>query len=336
MLMDSLPRKSFGQAADRYDTAVFDEVESATIDSYRLKPCLARIDRAIGLDAILDQPTDSPAVIDYFRSSFLAYSLFHSLQGSVHLAVNRDGAYRASGCLHQPREIAMRIRRLRPEQVVELGCGRGYNLAYVARRHLRREFTGIDITPWHLAMSRLRTLCCRNVRILKQSFDDYEPDRASLGLVYDIEAICYSTQPDLLLKRIARGLRPGGEFVTFNGFRGPGCETWPESWQLAVQLIETSMAVPQFHTTEDWIGWAADAGLQLVEHDDLSTAVLPSFLRFKGLASRLFRAGPLRDRIRGWLPRKTVLNAVAGMLSAETFRLGCHRYAMLAFRKDEG
>jgi SAM-dependent methyltransferase len=300
----------------------------------RLEACLARIDRAIGLKTILDLPTDSPAVIDYFRSSFLAYTLFHSLQGSVHLAINRDGVYRSGGCLHQPREIARRIRRLRPKHVVELGCGRGYNLAYVARRYPRRRFTGIDITPRHLAMSRLRTLSCRNATALRRNFDDYEPAEESLGLVYDVEAICYSTRPDALLERIARGLRSGGEFVTFNGFRGPGFDAWPESWRLAARLIEASMAVPRFHTTDDWTGWARDAGLRLIEHDDLSTAVLPSFIRFRQLANRLFREGAFRDLFRGWLPRKTVLNAVAGMLSAETFQLGCHRYAMLAFRKE--
>ncbi len=298
--------------------------ENDQIDDY-----LEQIDQVFGVEELLGQQTDEQAVIDYFQQSFLGYSLFHSPLGSVHLSVSQDGKFRRAGCLYQPRAVAARIERLRPESVLELGAGRGYNLVYLARRFPGVALTGIDVTPRHLAMARLRTLLRRNVRLKKVSFDDYPLGEEAYGIIFDVESICYSSDLPALLGRVARALTPDGLFLSFNGLRGAELAALPPPWQTAVRLVETGMAVAGFPTEDDWTAWARHSGLRHIRRVDLSKEVLPNFHRFGRLAKRFFRHRRLRRLLRTALPRRLLHNAVVGLLAVETFQRGYHRYLML-------
>ena len=59
-----------------------------------------------------------------------------------------------------------------PHEVLELGFGQGFNLAYLAARFRGRRFTGIDLTPTHpgLARQRLDQLGLKNVVLTEGDF----------------------------------------------------------------------------------------------------------------------------------------------------------------------
>src|SRR5205823_498098 len=97
-------------------------------------------------EALSRQRMDTAAIIRYYNETDAAYGFFHSRQGSIHLALTYDGHFDQDGFYEQARIVERQIERLRQSgymvrDVLELGCGKGFNTVYLASHHPNLNFT---------------------------------------------------------------------------------------------------------------------------------------------------------------------------------------------------
>ena len=60
----------------------------------KLKKYLQMIDRVYDIDEIINASVDLQRIADYYTQSEPGYTLLHSLDGAVHMALSDDGKFR--------------------------------------------------------------------------------------------------------------------------------------------------------------------------------------------------------------------------------------------------
>lgn len=101
--------------------------------------------------------------------------------------------------------------------VLDLGCGRGRILQYLAARYPRSRFVGIDLSSEAVAHARRESLRqgLHNIEFQARDLSDY--DQTAAAAAYDFittfDAVHDQAQPLSLLKGIRRALRPDGVYL---------------------------------------------------------------------------------------------------------------------------
>ena len=68
------------------------------------------------------------AIVSYFTRSAPLYFFAHSMRGAMHMALNPDGTFHRRGYQAQSLIVERHIRTQGARRVLEIGCGRGFNL----------------------------------------------------------------------------------------------------------------------------------------------------------------------------------------------------------------
>jgi len=114
---------------------------------------------------------------------------------------------------------------LQPEdRVLELGCGPGLALAHARLRAHRGLVVGVDHSRAMLRQARLRSRLGRGgpVALRLGSVDDLPALPGPFDALLAVNSLMWSDDPEVLLRRLAGLLRPGGRMaVTFQS-RRPG------------------------------------------------------------------------------------------------------------------
>jgi len=105
-----------------------------SIPDLSLSECLEIVNEQFDCQAIAETLIDEASVIDYYRQSGRGYRLFHSKDGAMHVALNRDGEFTTDGYLGQVELLAERLQQTGAQRVLEVGCGVGYNSRHLAER----------------------------------------------------------------------------------------------------------------------------------------------------------------------------------------------------------
>jgi len=72
---------------------------------------LISIKNVFNLNSFKKQKIDDSIIKKYYKYSSLAFSLFHSKEGSVHMAINYDGIYNIEGYYTQAVEISHLVKK---------------------------------------------------------------------------------------------------------------------------------------------------------------------------------------------------------------------------------
>ena len=98
---------------------------------YRIHFKVDAMSKFIDLEKLIKGEKNSLAQIrNYFRVSHWAYKLFHSQDGFMHFRISKNGVFTNEDIYHQPDIIADYIKD--GDTVLELGCGQGANIMYLA------------------------------------------------------------------------------------------------------------------------------------------------------------------------------------------------------------
>ena len=302
------------------------------LDQTELPRYLAKIDRTFGISDLLKLKTDKETIIRYYSESEKAYRVFHSRDGAVHMTLAEDQSARPDS-LGQAKLIAAQAREISANRILELGCGKGFNLAYIANVLPNSELVGIDLTPTHVAIAEKKYAGLQNLRFQVGDFQSLPFANDEFDLVFEVEAVCHAQDPQQAFLEAHRVLKPGGRMTVFDGFRAPGLLDRPDEIQTAVHLVELTMAVPQFPTLEEWVDLARSAGFAMIRTDDLSDAIMPNLEKFQVLARGFYKYPALSRQMIRLLPPSLVKNSVAGLLLPFTVSSGAQRYHQIVFEK---
>ena len=259
-------------------------------------------------------------VQDYYTVSNLAYQLVYSGEGAVHMGLGSAFDY-----LQQARYVATCIEGSNAQAILELGCGRGFNLQHLATSFPSATFTGIDVTPIHVQQASSATESLANVVIQHEDFHQLSFSDSVFDIVFAVESLCHAHDPARALLEIHRTLRPAGRLVIFDGYRGHLYDYFDADWQHAVQLVEAAMSLHAFQQIDTWLHLAHECGFKLVHTEDLSAQVLPSMRRMQRRAHQYFAFPEVWD----WTPLRVRQNAIAGLLMPMTVQAEAHRYYLI-------
>jgi SAM-dependent methyltransferase len=256
------------------------------------------------------------------------------MRGAMHMALNPEGSFHPRGYAAQATFVEEHIRALGARTVLEIGCGRAFNLLGLSHRHPHAAFVGVDLTPWHVRAARLFGLRRRNLDVRLADFHRLPFADESFDLVFSVEAICHADDVYRVVQEVRRVLRPGGRFVAIEPWRSPGFDRFGEAARTAVRLIETVFVLPDLQEFDTWLARTIALGFDLVQSEDVTAAVLPNLekLRRRAWRWRHFSWGwATAHRLAPWM----VENALAALVMGECFRSGpqtapgCYRIAVL-------
>lgn len=298
----------------------------------RLARRLAQLRRVFDLDAIARQPADAPQIKSYYHQNFHPYRRYHSADGAMHMAINPGGRFDRAGYHGQARRLEALWTKSPPADVLELAFGKGFNLEVLAPRWPGVLFSGIDLTPRNVRHAQSRpalaraALSCADMHALPFAAESFD-------CVFSVEGFCHATDVPRALAEQARVLRPGGQFVLFDGYRERGLETMSADEALAVTVVEKAMAVDAFQHVATLIEQAAASGLRLEGNESLAASVMPNFRRLDRMASLALLVPPLTRR---WLAGRSAergRNLAAAALGRWTVSMGLHGYRQMVWCK---
>jgi SAM-dependent methyltransferase len=283
---------------------------------------------------LLQYPANPPqAVQDYYERN-TAIFLSYGRQGrtrTIHRAVWAPGVKDRLTALNYSNEL---VRQALVEQaardslaglrVVDLGCGVGGSLSYLAQR-IQVGFWGIGATisptQARLAASYARAQQLDGCCVFLAADYLHMPLEAGLDAAFSIEAFAHALDPGSYFGEASRLLRTGGRLLLCDDFRGEHVEA-DNFWLDAFQRGWRAASILTFSQAVDL---ARCRGFSLVEQRDLT-----SYLRLSRLPSRLARglvSAGLRQRHPYWQ------SVAGGMALQQALRTGIVAYQFLQFEK---
>ena len=218
--------------------------------------------------------------------------------GAIHRAVRGPGATtRDEAFRYVESQIAERIGAEesggRALHVVDLGCGVGASLCYLAER-LPIRGTGITLSPVQARLARQRIAAAGvadRVVCLEGDYGDLPAAVALADAAYAIESFAHAPAPDRFFGEAARVLRPGGLLAVCDDFARP---TSAPAAQRAIARFRRGWRINTLLDRTALRSLAQAAGFR-----HLATADLTPYLE---LGRPRDRAVALFVRLFGWLP----------------------------------
>jgi SAM-dependent methyltransferase len=304
-------------------------------DAAGLARKLRRLAQVFPIDTIRADEYGARQVVEYYEQCHGAYRKHHSAEGAVHMGLNEGDRFDPIGFYGPLRRIEAGWLTRSPQDVLELGFGQGFNLADLGSRHPRIRFTGIDLTPAHLALAenRIRDQGLQNVSLCLGDFHRLPFADASFDHLFAIEVFCYATDIDRAFSEIARVLRPGGVFTLFDGYLTQPIAQLSADEALTVELIAKGMAIDHLQSVDEIFAHAQRSGLGSCGLTVLDTEVMPTLRRLERLTAAVVRI-PLLGR---WaLARRPPMrgrNVLAGFLMRTAVAMGFIGYRQIELRK---
>lgn len=310
-------------------------MEIRDIPDLSLAECLELVQQQFDIDRIAQQKIDHQSVLDYFRQSERGYRLFHSKEGAMHVGMNCAEQFSVDGYLGQVELIAAEIAALDSADVLEIGCGTGYNTRMLARRFPRTSFTGLDLSEKHVKTAARDSAGQPNLRFQQGNFQQMPFEQDTCDVVFAVESLCQASDIRQATAEVARVLRPGGLFLVIDCYRHQSFESSDADLRLAAVLVEKTMAVEKFAQLEEWTDYCRTIGLQLNTERDLSSSISHNLARFYSLSRRFFKMPRAARSFLKAFPPRLLENSISGLLMPFSVGSGVHRYYLLVLQKSE-
>jgi SAM-dependent methyltransferase len=299
-----------------------------------LRRRLKKLDRVFDIAKIRAEGLGAGEVVAYYEECSPAYRKHHSREGSMHLAIS-PGRFRTEGFHAQLDRISSSWGAEPPHDVLELGFGQGFNLAYLAPKFPAVRFCGIDLTPNHaeLTRGRLAEAGRTDVELARGDFHALPWPDASFDHVYAIEAFCYARDLPRALSEVARVLRPGGTFHLVDGYLERRPETFNAEEALGAELVAKGVALERFQRVDEIVETGRAVGLACRSVTRLDDEIAPNLLKLERLTGAVIRFPWLGRRA---LARRSPMrgrNVITGYLMRTTVALGVTVYREIVLQK---
>ena len=294
---------------------------------YNLHAKVEAMEKFIDLDKFIQGDKNSVEKIrSYYRINHWAYRHFHSQDGFMHFRISKSGCFSDEDVYLQPDTVAKYIKD--GDSVVELGCGQGANIVYLANCYPGARFVGFDLQP------RKKIDIPKNVTIYEQDYSSMaQIADSSVDVVYAIETLVHCSDKETPLREIRRILKPGGVIVVFDYSLSARYETFDKEIQKAIALISKGGASAMIESTEEWNEHFASCGLKVESVADHGRDTLLDLKRLERLAARTMKR-PWRARLLfRLLPDQYVANIIIGYLGYDAANANIGTYHEWILRK---
>ncbi|HEY2826851.1 MAG TPA: class I SAM-dependent methyltransferase [Pirellulales bacterium] len=308
-------------------------MDAAGVVDQSLAECLDMLRRTFDLERIAGQRIFLPDVAEYYQQSDAAYRLFHSSDGALHLALNRDGSFDPAGYYAHAEIVERQIGECAAERILEAGSGNGFNTLYLARKHPGRQFVGVDLTGQHVAGAREAAHGATNLEYVEGNYESLDFAGGAFDVAFGVETFCQTDDMRRALTEMHRVLRPGGRLVVIDCFRQRPLDEFDADLQLAAKLVEKTTAVDGFAVISQWLDLARSIGFTALEVDDESAHVVHNLARLYRLARGFFDDPALVETVRETVPPLMLQNAICGLLMPYTVGGGAHGYYRVALAR---
>ncbi len=274
---------------------------------------LDKINKIFSPDVLLKRQAGDPASIaKYYRKNRLAYRIFNSHEGFVHMGISEGKTLKPLDFYKQAKLVQKTISLTKARDVLELAPGKGTTMRYLARRNPATSFYGIDLPHGQMNPKTKE----KNMSLGYGDFHDlgaYGDD--SMDIVYVIEALCHSADKQRVIREVRRVLRKGGRFIVIDGYFTKKPADYSSAENTAVALVAASMMVTsRDQGYAEFLKSLEAEGFQLEANIDYTKNILPSLYRLESKAKKLIEH-PRRGRIITALIGDIIAaNAVAGYL----------------------
>ncbi|NJO02096.1 MAG: methyltransferase domain-containing protein [Bacteroidia bacterium] len=271
-----------------------------TFSHQNLEQDLARFDRIMSFPSSQKLESASRSIRQYYQYTNFFYRYFHSPEGAMHLPLYLPDQPRRhqDALLAQARRLEGHLKSISARRVLELGCGQGYNLAYLARLYPGVTFVGLDRMPRHIQQARRYGRGLANLSFQGGDMEQPPFPAGSFDLILAVESFCYVARPRSALKHYLDILSPGGRLVLFDAFRHPAYAERTHHLKRASELAGRGFAVSEWWSLDGLLDWAQEASFELWEVRDFSQAALPNLLTFQNQARKLLESVAVGARTR--------------------------------------
>ena len=304
-----------------------------------LEKVLARIDSIFKIEEILQEKINKDFIQGYYKGYHkygnAVYKIFQAKESHVHTALNFGGEFHKDGYYVQPKFIDDFIKEDgRIQDVIELGCGRGFNSKYLATRHRDVSFWGIDLTPEFIRYANHENKKPTNLGFKLGDFHSLPMPDENYDLVFDVESVCHAKDVKTVLQEVHRVLRPGGFYVAFDGFKPPGFDILPTSLIMAAKISDIMMGVGKGQKIDEFMQAAQEAGFEVMQQEDITHAIVPSLLLFQESSKKYLKHKFLARLLLKLLPGHIIKNAIAGLLMPFTVKGKAQGYYRIVLKKN--
>ncbi len=198
--------------------------------------------------------------------------------------------------------------RLKPDvhkkpALLDMGCGVGASMRYLAKKYQGLSICGITIVPWQIRKGK--TLNCQagldhRLEITAGDFTNTNFQNMSFDAAYAIESACHAPGPAKtpFIKEAFRILKPGGRLVVADGFIKNPHIPFSNFTKNSYRNLCESWALPQMAEIELFVATLKQTGFKKVTVEDISWKVAPSvahspFLILKFLLKKLLKGEKL-------------------------------------------
>ncbi len=213
-----------------------------------------------------------------------------------------------------------------PPHVVDLGCGVGASLCYLAEL-LPITGTGITLSPIQVGVARDRIESAGlsdRVVCIEGDYGNLPDDMKAADVAYAIESFVHGPDPARFFGEAARIVRPGGALVICDDVRRGGNS---RNAQRAIQRFEHGWHINSLLEADDLRSLAGEGGF---EHE--STEDLSSYLELRRPRDRVIDAAVATL---GWLPleRTRLGHLVGGSALQQSLAGGWIGYDLMVFTR---
>jgi sterol 24-C-methyltransferase len=294
---------------------------------YRLHAKIDEMSKYINLKKFMEGEKNSlDQIRSYFKINHWAYRHYHSKDGFMHFRISKNGCFSDEDIYHQPDSISEFIKD--GDTVIELGCGQGANLIYLAHCHPKSKFLGFDLQP------RKKIDMPENVTIYEQDYSSLSqiPDQ-SVDVVYAIETLVYCSDKEKVFREVWRVMKPGAVLIVYDYASKDRFETYDPQIQQAITLISKGGAAALIESLGEWNDHFANCGFETVRITDYAENILPDLKKLEHHANRAMTRPWLAKLEFALLPDQFVSNIILGYLGYDACKSGIGAYPEWVLKK---
>ena len=277
---------------------------------------------------------DSSAIRRYYDRHTPGFLKFGQggAEGTIHRAVWGPGVESRQAAFHYVDDRLVDLIRSMPaseqgrRHIVDLGCGVGASLCYMAER-LPIRGTGITLSPVQarLATERIRTAgLAERVTCVEGDYTALDPSIGSADLAFAIESFVHGPSPERFFAECRRLLQPGGLLVLCDDFRRQNAGVAAER---PIERFTRGWRVNALLSPQELHALAGAAGFGHQSTSDLSPWLELGRTRDRAIA--------LLDVLCGWFPpmADSIGHLVGGSALQTCLANGWIGYDFVVFRK---